>query len=89
MTANSLIDFTIREIARDYQPGTFPWMKASRPDKWGEMVTYERRVNEMALGNDTEGLKRALTDYQRLILGMVREFKALKEERGRRMFKFK
>jgi hypothetical protein len=52
------------------------------------MLTMEGRVNEMALGSDTEGLKRALSEYQSLILAMVREFKALKENKGQEMFNF-
>jgi hypothetical protein len=89
MTANSLIDITIREITRDYQPGTLAWMKANSPDDWGNMLTLEGKVNEMALGSDTEGLKRALSDYQMLILAAAKEYKALREEKGQRMFNFK
>jgi hypothetical protein len=88
MTANSLIDATIREIAEAYQPRTLAWMKANSPDDWGNMLTLEGRVNEMAFGSDTDSLKRALSDYQGLILAMVKEFKALKEKKGQEIFNF-
>jgi hypothetical protein len=73
MMANSLIDATIREIAQAYQPGTLAWMKVNRPNDWGDMLTLEGRVNKMALGSDTEGLKRALSEYQSLIITMVKD----------------
>lgn len=63
-------------------------MKANRPDEWRKMLTLEGRANETALGNDTEGLKRALSDYQGLILALVKDFKALKEEKGQGMLNF-
>ena len=88
MTVNSFIDATLREIAQAYQTGTLAWMKVNRPNDWGNMVALEGRVNEMALGSDTEGLKRALSDYQSLILTMVREFKALTETKEQRSFNF-
>lgn len=80
MTANELTDLTIEEITRDYQSGTLPWMKVNRPNEWGDMLTLEERVNKMALGSDTGGLKRALSEYQSLILTMVKEFKTTKRE---------
>ena len=82
MTANSLIELTLEEIARDYQPGTLVWMKRSRPKEWGTMLTIEERINKMALGGDRDGLRGALSDYQGLILAMVKEFKTIKENRG-------
>jgi hypothetical protein len=92
MTANSLIDLTLEEIAREYQPCAFAWMKAGRPDDWKRMVVLEGEINKMALGSDTEGLKRALSEYQGLILSMVKEFKAHKGETGnlleQRVFNF-
>ena len=88
MTANSLIDFTLEEIAREYQPCALALMKAGRPDDWERMVVLEGEINKMALGSNTEGLKRALSEYQGLILTMVKEFKALKEKKGQGMFKF-
>ncbi|GEM_PF-4208575 len=61
-------------------------MKTNRPDKWGEMLTLERRINEMALVSNLKGLRRILSEYQRLILSMVKEFKALRENKEQRVF---
>ena len=92
MTANSLIDLTLERIGREYQAGTLPWTKANRPAEWGMMLTMEWRVNKMALGGTMEGLRKALSEYQGLILAMVREFKAHKGETGnlleQRVFSF-
>jgi hypothetical protein len=92
MMANSLIDATIREIAQAYQPGTLAWMKTNWPDDWTHMLTLEGRVNEMALESDLGGLREALSEYQGLILSMVKEFKAHKGETGnlleQRVFSF-
>lgn len=85
---NELTDLTIEEITRDYQSGTLPWMKVNRPNDWGDMLTLEGRVNEMALGGNIEGLKRALSEYQSLIITMVKDYKALKENKGQEMFNF-
>jgi len=84
---NSLIDDTLKRINQGYSPGTLRWIKGN-PDRWAVLLTLEGRVNEMALGSDTGGLKRALSEYQGLILGMVREFKTLKEKKGQEMFNF-
>lgn len=81
MTANRLIDLTLEEIGRDYQPGSLPWMKVNRPDEWGKMLTLERGINGMALGGNLDGLRGALNEYQSLIPAMVKEFKVLKEEK--------
>lgn len=85
---NRLIDSTLKEIARDYQPGTFPWMKAYRPNEWGTMLTLEGKVNEMALESNLKGLREALDEYQGLILAVVKEYEALKENKGQEMFNF-
>ena len=67
MTANSLIDLILEEIARDYEPGTLPWMKVNRPGEWEKMLTLERGTNETALEGDLKGLRELLDEYQRLI----------------------
>ena len=88
MMASSLIDAILERINQEYHPGTFPWMKANRTDDWGNMLTLEGRVNEMALGSDTEGLREALSEYQSLILTMVREFRTIKEATEQGSFNF-
>jgi hypothetical protein len=82
MMVNSLIDHTLESINRDYQPGTLPWIKGNRPEKWEEMLTLEGKVNEMVLGGNIEGLREALNEYQRIILAMVKEFKKGRERAG-------
>jgi hypothetical protein len=83
-----LIDQSIREINKAWESGAIEWMKANRPNNWANILTLEGKVNEMTLRSDTEGLKRALSDYQSLILNMVREFKALKETKEQGLFNF-
>jgi len=60
MTANRLIDLTLKEIRERHQPGTLPWMKANRPEEWGKMLTLEGEINKTASGGDLEGLKKIL-----------------------------
>jgi hypothetical protein len=63
-------------------------MKANKPDKWRKILTLERRINGMVLGVNLNGLRRALNEYQSLIVTMVKEFKSLKEKKGQEIFNF-
>jgi len=83
-----LIDQTLKEIDEAWEPGTIEWMKANRPNEWGNMLTLERRINETALGGDLKRLREVLSEYQGIILIMVKEYKALREEKGQEMFNF-
>jgi hypothetical protein len=73
---HGLIDRTLEEIARDYQPGVLPWTKANRPDGWRKMLIAEQKINKMPMSCDLDGLRGALSNYQGLILAMVKEFKS-------------
>src|SRR4030042_2137604 len=88
MMVNSLIDETLERINQKYQPGTLVWTKVNKPDEWGKILTLEGRIDEMALESNLKGLREALDEYQGLILAMVKEFRAIREEKGQRMFKF-
>lgn len=83
-----LINQTIKEINEEWKPGPLKWMKANRPHEWGEILAIEGKINSMALGGNIQGLRGALSKYQGLILAMVKEFKAIKEEKGQGMFNF-
>jgi hypothetical protein len=85
---HALIDRTLQEINKEWESGALEWIRVSRPDKWGEMVTLEGRVNELALEGNLKGLREALDEYQRLILSLPREFKSPKEKKGQGMFSF-
>lgn len=82
MTANSLIDVALGMIAKGYSPGTLPWIKVDRPDDWRRMVGLEGEINERALKEDINGLKKALEHYQELIIRMVKNFEIPKEKNG-------
>jgi hypothetical protein len=82
MMVNSLIEATLEEISRDYQPGALVWMKANRPNDWGNMLTLERRINRSDLESDLRSLREVLSEYRELIFAMVKEYKALKENKG-------
>ena len=88
MTVNSLIDLTLAEIAREYHPGALVWMKANRPNDWGNMLTLERRINRTALEGDLRGLREVLSEYQGLILAMMGKFKTLQERKEQGAFEF-
>jgi len=75
MTASELIDLTLEEIAKDYQTETLPWMKGNKPNDWGSMLTLERSINKTALDGNLNGLREVLSEYQRLILAMVKDLK--------------
>ncbi len=72
MTANSLIDSTMERINRVYRPGTLSHMKRFHPDEWKRLVALEGEINKLAIKGDTEGLKKGLMEYQRLILGIMK-----------------
>lgn len=79
---HNLIDETIKKIEMVWSEGMLEWIKLNRPEGWGKVLTMEGKVNEMALGGTMEGLRKALSEYQGLILAMVQEFKAHKGETG-------
>ena len=64
----SKIDTALKEINRNYQPGTLEWMRVNRPEEWEKMISLEDRINQAALRGDEEELERVLVDYQILYL---------------------
>jgi len=82
MTANSLIEDTLERIGGRYHPGALAWVKRARPRQWEEMLTLEEEINRRASIGDEEGLKKALGEYQGMILDMVRMFKSPGEGQG-------
>ena len=82
MTANSLIDTTLREIGREYKPGLLMWIKKSRPEEWARMLTLEQGINQAALRGDMESLKQGLSNYKELILGAVEVFETPRGQTG-------
>lgn len=65
---NTLIDNTLCEIAQRYQPRTLVRFKRTRPKEFEKMKAIEKEINRLALGEDLEGLKKALSEYKELIL---------------------
>ena len=84
-----LVEQTLREMNEAYKPGTLEWMKRNRPDEWAKMLALEREINKMALCGDLDGLRGALSNYQGLILAIVKEFKILREREEQGVFEFK
>ena len=76
----SLIEQTIDEINRGWQPGTLERMKRSRPEDWKRMIVIEAMINEKALTGDSEGLRVVLDDYRDLLQGMVKAFSSKREQ---------
>ena len=79
VSAMTMIERTIQKINENYEAGLIEWIKLNRPNEWGKMLTMEVKVNELALGDAMEGLRKVLSEYQGLILTMVKEF-TLKEQ---------
>lgn len=77
MTANELIDLTLKEIAQGYHPGILAWMKVNRSEEWRKMLSLESEINEMASKGNVEGLKESLKGYKGLILNIMRIFKGV------------
>ena len=63
-------------------------MSTSLSPKTHSTTASEGEINKMALGSNQDGLRRALGEYQRIILCMTKEYEALKEKKGQGMFKF-
>lgn len=70
-----LIDLTLKEIAKDYQPWTLPWMKVNSLEEWRRMLILEQRINRMALGGNLDGLRRNLNEYQSLMQKSLKRFR--------------
>jgi len=64
----NLIVSTLRQIDRDYQPGTLASMKKTKPVKWGKLLTIEREINLSVLNENPKALKKALDSYRKLIV---------------------
>jgi hypothetical protein len=67
---------TLEEINEGYESGALEWLRKNRPQVWQKSLTLEEDMNEAALRNDIEALRRVLTEYEDLMLSMVREFRA-------------
>jgi hypothetical protein len=76
-----LIERTLKEIGKEYRPGLIRWLK-KQPDQWERLLTLEGEINKMALCGDLDGLREALSNYQGLIVAMVKEFNAQEEKKG-------
>jgi hypothetical protein len=70
----------IEEIDQGYKPGTLEWMKRSRPEDWKRMVAIEAMIKEKALTGDIEELRKALEEYRKFMLVMVKVFSSEGEE---------
>lgn len=75
MEATNLIDFTLKEIAKGYVPGTLKWTKKTQPARWGKLVATEREINLAAGAGDPRAFKKSLESYQKLVAILCEEFK--------------
>lgn len=73
MTANSLIDDCLKEIAKEYKPGLLAWLK-KQPDLWVRVLDLEGRINQAALSNNETGLKQELSEYKAFLFAMREDF---------------
>jgi hypothetical protein len=70
MTANSLIDNALQEIAKGYKPGFLMWLR-SHPDGWARLLEIEVSINTTTLAGDEAGLKEALSAYREFFVEMT------------------
>ena len=64
MTANSLIESTLKKIAETYPSGTLHQMKQNRPNEWKRLIALEEEINRAALSEDEIILRDALSEYR-------------------------
>lgn len=77
-----LIDQTLREINNTWTPGTFEWMKRSRPSEFEKMVALEEEINRIVIEANAKELVEVLRNYKELMLNVVKAFKAPKGKTG-------
>jgi hypothetical protein len=68
-----LINDTLIEIGKSYQPGLLMWLK-SQPGGWARLLQVEDWINRAALTGNKEGLTAALQSYKVFFREMVRLF---------------
>jgi hypothetical protein len=74
MTARSLIDDALVEIAKGYKAGLLRWIRIEYRPQWREMLGLEDTINRAALTGNKEGLTAALQSYKVFFREMVRLF---------------
>ena len=75
---NSLIDVTLAEIAKRYQPEPSRRMKTNRPEEWGRMVALEKEINRTALERDEGAQKRPWRGTRHLFWGSDKVWEVLR-----------
>ena len=73
-----LIEQALQEIEEWWVAGTLEWMKSSRLSEWHNMIGLEEKINHLAFESDVNGLKRVLSEYKELMLGITRVFQTPK-----------
>jgi hypothetical protein len=71
---NSLIDGTLKEIAKTYHVGLLPWLKRRHPDRWAGLLELEDQIDKAALAGDEGTLTKALGEYRELFTGMISQY---------------
>ncbi len=75
---HDLLDATLLEINRAYQPGFLMWLK-SQPDRWAILPSLEGGINQAALAKDEAGLTAALSAYRSFFKEMVTAYQEAKD----------
>ena len=70
-----LIDITLKEIGKSYEPGAMRWTKKTRPREWSRLLMEEMAINKAAMEGGATDLKESLSRYQKLISSLCTKFK--------------
>ncbi len=74
-TIDSLIRNALEKINENYEAGTLEWLRKNRPQERQRCLALEEDINEAALREDIEVLRRVLTEYKDLMLSAARKFR--------------
>jgi hypothetical protein len=77
------VDIPFDEIASWYPKGMVPWLKRNHPDKWGELLSIEKELNQASFDLDEERTAELLTEYRDFVRSMVDEFESRKRGKGK------
>ncbi len=76
----NLLELPFDEIATWFPKGLVSWMKRKHPDKWAELLSIEKELNEASFGMDEGKTNELLIKYRDFASFMAREFELRKGE---------
>ena len=71
------------EIASWFPKGMVPWLKKNYPDRWDELLSLEKELNEASFEFNEGRIQELLIQYRDFARSLAQEFEARKRGSGK------